>query len=190
MYFQNFEHSSINTVLLNLCISSALTPPASRPPLLPRRTFSTHPNVFFAPGFLAQSHLSACKKTPGSNLHADLPYGAETIMTSGSGGDSDSGLYDSATSGSAHTVNIPPANTKVKRATSLDVSKGKVIQRSDSLLQAVLSQIGKKKKQATEPISQSDLIDRLKKVVTFATDITMFSGNCGSFYLFLMHVKT
>ena len=97
----------------------------------------------------------------------------ELFGGSGSGGDSDSSSQDSLVS-SVQTVNFPILKTGTSHRKTVETSQDRLI-RSNSLLQSVLS-IGKRKKLATIPISQNELIDRLKKVLTLAIDLTVFTG--------------
>ena len=99
---------------------------------------------------------------------------SEMSGNSGSGGDSDSSSQDSLIH-SIQTVNVPILTKNGRsHSKSVETSQDRLI-RSNSLLQSVLS-IGKRWKLATIPISQNELIDRLKKVLTLAIDVTVFTG--------------
>ena len=93
---------------------------------------------------------------------------------SGSGGDSDSSQESFQSSASNHTVNLPVLKHGYSKHRSHDISQNRLV-RSNSLLQTVLS-IGKRKKLATIPISQNELIDRLKKMIQMAVDTALFAG--------------
>ena len=112
------------------------------------------------------------KSSPGFFAHTDL-HSAETFTNSGSGGDSDSSSQDSLVN-SVQTVNFPILKSGTSHRKSVETSQDRLV-RSNSLLQSVLS-IGKRKKLATIPISQNELIERLKKVLTLAIDLTVFTG--------------
>jgi hypothetical protein len=109
-------------------------------------------------------------------------------LTNSGSGDSDSS-QDSWLTGSIysnHTVNLPVTKS-YNRTKSIDISYG-ARARSNSLLQTMLS-IGKRKKLVTVPITQNELIERLKKVITFAVDSAMFAGNMSYVFvvLYLIH---
>lgn len=116
------------------------------------------------------------KKSPGGYfVQSDHPYN-EISANSGSG-DSDSSLESGVTGSmySTHTVNLPVTKESYSRTKSVDISQGRLM-RSNSLLQTVLS-IGKRRKLSTIPVSQNELIERLKKVITLAIDSAMFAGS-------------
>ncbi|XP_060592909.1 lysosomal-trafficking regulator-like isoform X2 [Ruditapes philippinarum] len=115
------------------------------------------------------------KQTPSrtTSTSYDNPYHEAALTNSGSG-DSDSS-QDSWLTGSIYsnrTVNLPVTKS-YNRTKSIDISYG-ARARSNSLLQTMLS-IGKRKKLVTVPITQNELIERLKKVITFAVDSAMFA---------------
>ena len=111
------------------------------------------------------------KSSPGFFVHPDRTY-SELSGNSGSGGESDSS-HDSFIN-SARTVNFPLGNTGSSLAKSVEASQDRMV-RSNSLLQSILS-VGKRRKLATIPISQSELIDRLKKVLILAIDLAVYTG--------------
>ncbi|XP_053374768.1 lysosomal-trafficking regulator-like isoform X2 [Mercenaria mercenaria] len=146
--------------------------PGSFPSFPTHRNLSLQPQQFSLSGTFGR--LPFRKKSPGGYfVQSDHPYN-ETPANSGSG-DSDSS-QDSWFTGSihsTHTVNLPVNKQSYSRTKSMDISHGRLM-RSNSLLQTVLS-IGKRKKLVTVPISQNELIERLKKVITFAVDSAMFA---------------
>lgn len=109
------------------------------------------------------------RKSGGYFVQSDNPY-TDGSPNSGSGGDSDSSQeswsHITHTSGSKHSYSF----TK-----SVDISQGRST-KANSLLQTVLS-IGKRKKLSTVPISQNELVERLKKMISFAVDSAVYSGN-------------
>ena len=111
------------------------------------------------------------KSSPGFFVHPDRTC-SELSGNSGSGGESDSS-HDSFIN-SARTVNFPLGNTGSSLAKSVEASQDRMV-RSNSLLQSILS-VGKRRKLATIPISQSELIDRLKKVLILAIDLAVYTG--------------
>ncbi|KAK3604703.1 hypothetical protein CHS0354_008265 [Potamilus streckersoni] len=106
----------------------------------------------------APPHKPKSTRSTGFYVLSDQPY--EDILALS--GDSD-GSQDS----------FPSQKLPFSRAISMDVTHRR-LNRSNSLLQSVLS-IGKRKKLATIPISQNELIDRLKKLLIFATDLAMYT---------------
>ena len=131
------------------------------------RSFSRSSHQFSLSGSFGRFPFR--RKSPGGFfVQSDQPY-----ADSGSG-DSDSSS-ESLQSGSMNSGNLA-MQKGTRRQKSVDISHGR-LNRSNSLLQTVFSHIGRRKKQATIPISQNELIDRLKKLIVFSVDTAVFSGN-------------
>ena len=111
------------------------------------------------------------KSSPACFVQPDRAY-TEVSGNSGSGGDSDSS-HDSFIN-SVRSVNVPILKTGHSRTKAMETSQDRMV-RSNSILQSILS-VGKRRKLATIPISQSELVDRLKKVLTLAIDLAVFTG--------------
>lgn len=144
--------------------SPAHSSAGSQPSFPSQRSFSRGSHQFSLSGSFGKFG----RKSTGYFVQSDQPY-----ADSGSG-DSDSSS-DSVPPG-MYSSSVPSqAGAGPSRHKSVDISHGRLA-RSNSLLQTVFSHIGKRKKQATIPISQNELIDRLKKLIVFSVDTAVFLG--------------
>ena len=149
-----------------------------RPISAPAHPLSLSPNRLSFTGTFGK--LPFRKKSLGYYVQPDAPFPGfgtspeQSNVASASGGDSDSSQDSSWQMGSIRTVNLPLRKAAYKRGMSLDVTVGK--SRSSSILQSVFSTIGLRRKFELKPVSQNEMVDRLKKLVTMAVDTVVLAG--------------
>ncbi|KAL4238058.1 hypothetical protein ACF0H5_002769 [Mactra antiquata] len=140
---------------------------SSFPSLPTRKNLSLSPQHFLSGSF---GRLPFHKKSGGYFVQSDNPY-TDGSANSGSG-DSDSS-QESWSLGSSLSSHISASKQSFGLTKSVDVTHGRQ-SKGNTLIQTVLS-LGKWKKLCTAPISQGELIERLKKMISFTVDTSVYA---------------